>query len=174
MSTSSGADTSSTDSEGFRKYPTESRGLVLGTTARCCTLLHRPLVSTCKNAQFTKPWGVGVLLGSVFTLSNFYRIDYHHQSCVTWANQIYNEASTELGSRKLALPCFRYGYWKVHVFWFLNWIYRSSQVCPLFGVNWVVIGIWRHSPISSKYVSLWWLFFDSHVTTHQSNIRGSN
>ena len=32
--------------------------------------------------------------------------------------------------------------------------------------------IWKHNPIVYKQVYLWSLFFDSHWTTHQSNIRG--
>ena len=34
----------------------------------------------------------------------------------------------------------------------------------------VVIGIWRHSPISCEHVSWWCLLFDPHRTTYHSNI----
>jgi hypothetical protein len=34
----------------------------------------------------------------------------------------------------------------------------------------VVTNFFRHSAISYKYVSLWCLLFDPHLSTHQSNI----
>ena len=105
-------------------------------------------------------------------LSSFYRIDYHNQSCVTLANQIYDEASTELRSRELhwPSPVLAMVMGRVHVFWFRHCICRSSQVCSVLMSSYKS---WIRSPISFQYyVCFWWIFLDPHMTKHQSHIRG--
>ena len=64
-------------------------------------------------------------------------------------------------------------YWlclsEVHGCWFINYIHRSSQLCSL--LVWSCkIKIEDTVQISFKHVSLWWLFFDPHQSTHKSNI----
>jgi hypothetical protein len=41
----------------------------------------------------------------------------------------------------------------------------------MFTIECGVNKIWECGPISFKHVSIWCLFFDPHLTTHQSNIR---
>ena len=52
-----------------------------------------------------------------------------------------------------------------------------SQFCSLLSVSGVVSKVRRCSPISSKHVSLWWLFFNPHLITlikYRSLINKSN
>ena len=52
--------------------------------------------------------------------------------------------------------------------------HQNTQVLPVvFTIKCeVVYEISRGSPMSFKHVSIWCLFFDPHLTTHQSNILG--
>ena len=75
------------------------------------------------------------------------------------------------GKSALRIGLFLIGLWSsgVHDFWFLNWMYRCFQLCSLVECE-VVDTIWRHGPVPFKHVSLWCLFSDAHLTTHQSDV----
>ena len=100
--------------------------------------------------------------------SNFYQLDLHKikNSCCIRESRMQHRCKLYWKSN----PPDELWISEVHVCRFLNQIHRSSQFYSLSGVE-QSIKIWRCSPISLKHVSLWWLFFDSHIITQQSNTR---
>ena len=126
----------------------------------CAHVLCRGGLTTLLHLRYV---GVLLFVSHVLQLLQI-RITHWHLFC---HEQMYDEAATQTG---LNIEPLLITLWlsKVHVRWNPD---LNAQILPIvFTVKWVVNKIWRHSPISSKHVPFWWLFFSPPVTTQQSNI----
>ena len=107
-----------------------------------------------------------VLFSSFCMLSNLYWSCLHDITCVALGNLQCNIGKNRI-ENEISLYLDMVQWSEVQVCWFLNWIHRSSQLCAPLSVEWFINPMIQ----SNKHVSWRCLFFDPHVTTHQSICR---
>ena len=98
-----------------------------------------------------------VLVGSFFTFSNFYRLDSHNKTHVAIANLWRNICQSRIGNNTSLHSIMLIISACMFISFLIGYI-SPLQLCSLLSVEYVVVNIWRRTPISFKHVSLFMMF----------------